>query len=162
MRTLRSKNARCANVLILPPFSSIRPAARCGFYPAVTRSAICCSPILRCPSPTYDQTKIQTKRARADSAQVCCGRYAESLVICTRVMFAKSAEVRTQELRRLCAFVCRSDAGEAQADGSHCDMVTSGIVNSRHQSRHDNINAIDPTRPLAARLRCNAARATRS
>jgi hypothetical protein len=148
MRTLRPKKARCANVLILPRFSSVRPAARCGFYPAVTRSAICSPPILRRPSPTYDQTKIETKRARADSAQVCCRRHDESLVICTRVMFAKPAEVRTHELRWLCAFACRSDARERQADGSGCDMVTSGIVQSGHQSRHDNINAIDPKQPL--------------
>jgi hypothetical protein len=66
------------------------------------------------------------------------------LVICTRVTFAKSAEISTQELRWSYAFVCGSDAGERQADGSRCDMLMSGIVNSRHQSSHNNINAIDP------------------
>jgi hypothetical protein len=81
----------------------ISTGRRCGFYPAVNRSAIRSPPILRCPSLAYDQTKTQTKRARADSAQVCCRRFAESLVICTRAMLAKSAEVRTQELRWLCA-----------------------------------------------------------
>jgi hypothetical protein len=53
---------------------------------------------------------------------------------------------QTQELRRLCPLFANRMQERDKPDGSRCDMVTSGIVNSRYQSRHDNINAIDPKR----------------
>jgi hypothetical protein len=75
IRTLRSKNARCANVLISPRFSSVRSAARCGFYPALTRSAIGSTPNLRCSSPNHDQTKLKPSApaARFATASVLFG-----------------------------------------------------------------------------------------
>lgn len=93
-RTLRFKNAHCAKVLILPRFSSARPAARCGFYLAIARSAVCFPPSLRDPSPYCDRTKKRPSTRTADSAQGRCSRYAESLVTARASRVARSSEAR--------------------------------------------------------------------
>jgi hypothetical protein len=72
IRTLRVKNAHCAKVLILPRFSLVRPAAMCGFYLAIARSAVCSSPFLRRPSLNCDPKKIRPGTLAAGSTQVRC------------------------------------------------------------------------------------------
>jgi len=74
----------------------------CGFYLAIARSAVCSPPLLLSPSPNCDRTKNQTNTPAADRSQVCCSRYAESLVTVRASRVARSSEARTQELQRLC------------------------------------------------------------
>ena len=78
-----------------------RPAPR-AFYLAIARLAVWASPFLRSSSPNCDRTKNQTNTPAADRSQVCCSRYAESLVTVRGSHVARSSEARTQELRRLC------------------------------------------------------------
>jgi hypothetical protein len=47
---------------------------------SIARSAVSSSPFLRGPSPNCDRTKNQTNTPAGDHSQVCCSRYAESLV----------------------------------------------------------------------------------
>ena len=51
-----------------------------AFILPIARSAVCASPILRCPSPNCGRKKDRSSIPAVDSAQVRCGRYAESLV----------------------------------------------------------------------------------
>ena len=57
--------------------------------------------------------------------------------------FAKSAAVRTQELQWFVRVCLQIGCRKGTAHGSPWDIVTSGIVNRRRQSRHDKINAIE-------------------
>jgi hypothetical protein len=88
---------------------------------AIARSAVGASPFPRGASPNCDRTKNQTNTPAADHSQVCCSRYAESLVTVRASRVARSSEARTQELQRLCPVVCRTGAGRRQADG--CQSV---------------------------------------
>ena len=44
--------------------------APCAFYPAIKRSVVCASPVLRYPSPNRHRTKTRTSRTRAGSARI--------------------------------------------------------------------------------------------
>jgi hypothetical protein len=95
-------------VSILPPDR----AARCGFYLAIARSAVWASPFLRNPSPNCERAKNRPSTPAADSAQVRCSRYVESLVAAHALGVARLSKVRTQELRRLCPlFADRAQEG---------------------------------------------------
>jgi hypothetical protein len=82
----------------------------CGFYLALARSAVCCPPSLRDPSPNCDRTKNQTKHPAADSAQVRCIRYAESLVTTRASRVASSTEARARERQLQC--LCFADRAQ--------------------------------------------------
>jgi hypothetical protein len=86
-----------------------------AFYLAIARPAVWASPFLRSSSPNCDRTKNQTNAPAADRSQVCCSRYAESLVTVRASRVARSSEARTQELRRLCPlFAERAQEGGKQ------------------------------------------------
>ena len=66
----------------------------------------------------------------------------------TCVMFARSTEARTQELRRLCSLFADPTQEGRQAHGSRSDVIMSGVVDSGQESRHGNIDANDSKRSL--------------
>jgi hypothetical protein len=124
-----------------------RPAPR-AFYLAIARLAVWASPFLRSPSLNCDRTKNQTNTPAADRSQVCCSRYAESLVDRTGVTCRQIERSQDAEAAAAMSVVCRTRAGRRRADRSRSDVVMSGVVDSGRESGHGNIDANDPTRTL--------------
>src|SRR5258708_5913755 len=141
-RRLQAGNApRCKLLMLL---LSDRAAPR-AFYLARGRSAFCSSPFLRGPSPNCDQTKTQPKHSRS--------RFRAGSLQSTRRIFRDRTCVKCRQIERsqdagaaaAVPFVCKSDAGRRQADGSRSNVVMSGVVDSREVG-HGNIDANDPKR----------------
>jgi hypothetical protein len=80
-------------------YLTIDRGAPWSLYPAIKRSVVCTSPVLRYPSPNCDQAKARRSAQAADFVQTHCSRYADHWVGRLRVMFAKSTEARMQEPR---------------------------------------------------------------
>ena len=85
---------------------AIRPAAPCGFYPAIKRSTCCALSVVRCPSTNCDGAKIGKSVPRTDSVLVWCRRCAGSLLT-LGALEAIDAIIRS---RRGCAVACQSSA----------------------------------------------------
>ncbi len=51
--------------------------APCALYPAIKRSVVCASPVLRYPSPNRDRRKDKPTAPTVNSEQIRCGRCAD-------------------------------------------------------------------------------------
>jgi hypothetical protein len=89
------------------------------FYLAIVRSAVG-SLLPAVPARPFAKLRSDKKRTKhppdADSAQVHCSRYPESLVAERASHVTRSSETRTQELRWLCALCADRTPGRRQAD----------------------------------------------
>src|SRR5271166_2246756 len=63
---VRSYQKKCDKALY---YLTTDRGAPCALYPAIKRSVVCASPVLRYPSPNRRRTKTRTSRTRAGSAR---------------------------------------------------------------------------------------------
>jgi hypothetical protein len=95
--------------------------APCALYPALKRSVVCASPVLRYPSPNRHRTKTRTSGTQLIS-RVFVDRRCSSCLLVDRGQNTGAAAVAP--------VVSNSGAGRSQAGRSQSDVIMSGIVDS--------------------------------
>lgn len=106
-----------------------------SLYPAIKRSVVCASPLLRYPSPNCDQAKARRSAQAADFVQTHCSRYADhgSVARASCSPNRPRQGCRSRGRRTGCSQIRRGT-----------DLVMSGIVESGRESGHGDIDANDP------------------
>jgi hypothetical protein len=136
----RCQNAHRAGSLTCPAFFRHPTGRTSRLLSCLARSVVCAPQILHCPSPNCDQTKTNSSISAADSVQVHCSRYADSMGVRTGVM-RRPVDGRCDAGAAATApVVRRTGAGRRQPDRSQSDVVMSGVVDSGPGGRHGNID----------------------
>ena len=128
----------------IPAFSSSPTAPHiAAFYLAIARSAVCFPPVPARSFAKLRSDKKQTKHPAADSAQVRCSRYAESLVTARPSRAATSSEAGRRSCggRARCLQIGRR---KSTSRGVSAGRGSVGVVDSGREIGHGNIDANDP------------------